>query len=223
MQRNCTRESASSKNIRVLLVDDHTIFRAGLKRLLEEEANMNVVAETSDAGEAIQCLRTGTFDLMLLDINMKGRSGLDILPSIKREYPELPVIVLSMYPAEQYALRAFKAGASGYIAKDMDPADLIVSVHKVAAGGTYFPPELTHVILTQIDTKTTNNPYQQLSSREFEILLLIVKGNRLTDIGKQLYLSVKTVSTYRSRILSKLNITSNAELVQFALRHHLID
>ncbi len=209
--------------IRILLVDDHTIFRDGLKRLLQEESDIAVSAEASDSGEALGKLRAETFDLVLLDINMRGRSGLDILPSIRSEWPSLPVIVLSMYPAEQYALRAFEAGASGYIAKDMDSTQLIVSIRKVAAGGKYFPPEVAHTIIGQLGSQFQESPHQLLSSREFEIMLLIVKGSRLIDIGKQLLLSVKTVSTYRSRLLTKLNLGSNAELVQYALRHNLID
>lgn len=209
--------------IRILLVDDHTIFRDGLKRLLQEESGITVSAEASDSGEALGRLRAETFDLVLLDINMRGRSGLDILPSIRGEWPSLPVIVLSMYPAEQYALRAFEAGASGYIAKDMDSTQLIVSIRKVAAGGKHFPPEVAHTIIGQLGSQFHENPHQLLSSREFEIMLLIVKGSRLIDIGKQLLLSVKTVSTYRSRLLVKLNLSSNAELVQYALRHNLID
>lgn len=209
--------------IRILLVDDHTIFRDGLKRLLREEDDIDVSAEASDSTEALGKLRADAFDLVLLDINMKGRSGLDLLPSIRGEWPSLPVIVLSMYPADQYALRAFEAGASGYIAKDMDSTQLIVSIRKVATGGRYFPPEVADTIIGQLGGQFHENPHQQLSSREFEIMLLIVKGSRLVDIGKQLFLSVKTISTYRSRILKKLHLGGNAELVQYALRHHLID
>lgn len=207
--------------INVLLVDDHTIFRDGLKRLLHEENDLVVVAEASDAQSALSCLRTTPIDVVLLDINMKGRSGLDVLPSMLAEHPRLPVIVVSMYPAETYALRALDAGASGYIAKDMDINDLITGIRRAAGGGKYFPAEILDRVLRH--DASTELPHSRLSSREFEILMLIVKGVRLTDIGTQLFLSVKTVSTYRSRIMQKLNITSNVELVQYALRHQLID
>ncbi len=210
--------------VSILLVDDHTIFRDGLKRLLHEENDLRVAAETADAGEALLCLRTTPIDVVLLDINMKGRSGLDILPSIKAEKPALPVIILSMYPAETYALRALDAGASGYIAKDMDFHELVTCIRRVAAGSKYFPAEILDRVLRHSRSDDAEEaPQAKLSSREFEIMMLIVKGQRLTDIGTQLFLSVKTVSTYRSRIMQKLNLGNNAELVQYALRHKLID
>lgn len=209
--------------IKVLLVDDHTIFRDGLKRLLHEETDIQVHAEASDAAEAIAHLRSSEFSLVLLDINMPGRSGLDILPTIRAEWPTLPVIVLSMYPTEQYVLRALDLGASGYVTKDMDSTDLLDSIRKVAKGGKYFPMDALAKILSHISADNPAAPHHALSPREFEIMLLIVRGMRLVDIGKKLFLSVKTISTYRSRILSKLQVSSNAELAQYALRHQIID
>ncbi|HMO48632.1 MAG TPA: response regulator transcription factor [Rubrivivax sp.] len=209
--------------IRILLVDDHTIFREGLKRLLVEQGDFSVAAEAGDAIEALRHLREAEFDVVLLDVSMPGRSGLEMLPSIRAERPALPVVVLSMYPAEQYALRAFQAGAAGYIGKDMNAPELIAAIRKVAAGGRYVPPEIAERVLDGIDQVQQRAPHQQLSSREYEIMLLIVRGTRLTEIGKQLFLSVKTVSTYRSRILDKLGVASNAELARYALLHRLID
>ena len=209
--------------IKVLLVDDHTIFRDGLKRLLHEEADIQVHAEASDVTQAITHLRASAFDLVLLDINMPGRSGLDVLPVIRAEWPALPVIVLSMYPTEQYVLRALDLGASGYVTKDMDSTELLESIRKVANGGKYFPMDALDKILTHMSADSNAAPHHALSPREFEIMLLIVQGERLVDIGKKLFLSVKTVSTYRSRILGKLQISSNAELAQYALRHQIID
>lgn len=209
--------------IKVLLVDDHTIFRDGLKRLLHDEADILVHAEASDTAEAMTHLRTLKFDLVLLDINMTGRSGLDVLPIIRAGWPALPVIMLSMYPTEQYVLRALDLGASGYVTKDMDSTELLDSIRKVASGGKYFPMDALHKILSHMGSDSNAAPHHALSPREFEIMLLIVQGQRLVDIGKKLFLSVKTVSTYRSRILTKLQLSSNAELAQYALRHQIID
>lgn len=209
--------------IKILIVDDHTIFRDGLKRLLHDENDIQVHAEASDAAEAVECLRSQDFDLVLLDINMAGRSGLDILPVIRAEWPDLPTVVLSMYPTEQYVLRALDLGASGYVTKDMDSVELLDAIRKVAAGGKYFPMDSLHKILTHVNADHDTAPHHSLSPREFEIMLLIVQGQRLVDIGKKLFLSVKTVSTYRSRILTKLQLSSNTELAQYALRHGIVD
>jgi DNA-binding NarL/FixJ family response regulator len=207
--------------IRVLIVDDHTIFRDGLKRLLAEEDDISVTGETADGSEALSLLRNNSYDVVLLDVNLRGRSGLDVLPSICAEWPQLPVIVLSMYPAEQYALRAFEVGASGYVAKDMDSKRLVLAIRQTAAGGRYFPPELSGQMTSAIVRGDVL--HDKLSPREHQIMMLIVQGLRLTDIAAQLIVSVKTISTYRQRILQKLKAGSNAELVHYAIRHGLID
>lgn len=209
--------------IRLLLVDDHTIFREGLKRLLTLDEGFEVLAEAGDVAEALRRVREQPFDVMLLDVNMPGRSGLEMLPSFHAERPQLPIVVLSMYPAEQYALRAFQAGASGYVTKDMDARELIESIRKVARGGRYMSTAVVEQLLDGKDRMSNKAPHLQLSSREYEIMLLIVRGVRLTDIGRQMFLSVKTVSTYRARILKKLALTSNAELARYALQQQLID
>jgi len=207
--------------IRVLTVDDHTIFREGLKRLLADEPDIMVSGETADASEALGMLRSTPVDLLLLDVNLRGRSGLDVLPSIRAEWPQLPIVMLSMYPAEQYALRAFELGASGYIAKDMQAEDLVLCIRQTASGGRYFPanmPDKAAASLLQ-----GKRLHENLSPRELQIMLLIVQGKRLTEIARQLIVSVKTVSTYRARILEKLKASSNAEVVQYAIHHHLVD
>ncbi|CAG9247943.1 LuxR family transcriptional regulator [Paraburkholderia unamae] len=209
--------------IRLMLVDDHTIFREGLKRLLAEQSEFDVVAEASDASEALGRLREQPVDVALLDVNMPGRSGLDMLPSLRAEWPAMPVIVLSMYPAEQYAMRAFQAGASGYVTKDMDAMELVDSIRSVARGGRYVTPAVANCLLDGFERGTQSALHQQLSSREYEIMLLIVRGIRLTEIGRQMYLSVKTVSTYRTRILKKIGVSSNAELARYAVERRLID
>ena len=209
--------------IRLLLVDDHTIFRQGLKRLLAEQEGFDVVAEASDASDALRRVREEEFDVALLDVNMPGRSGLEMLPSFKAERPSLPIVVLSMYPAEQYALRAFQAGAAGYVTKDMDAGDLIDSIRKVAKGGRYMTAAVVEQLLDAKERATDVAAHKQLSSREYEIMLLIVRGTKLTDIGKQMFLSVKTVSTYRTRSLKKLGVSSNTELARYALQNRMVD
>lgn len=209
--------------IRLLLVDDHTIFREGLKRLLTPDEGFEVLAEAGDVAEALRRVREQSFDVVLLDVNMPGRSGLEMLPSFRAERPQLPIVVLSMYPAEQYALRAFQAGAAGYVTKDMDARELIESIRKVARGGRYMSTAVVEQLLDGKDRMSATAPHLQLSSREYEIMLLIVRGVRLTEIGRQMFLSVKTVSTYRARILKKLALASNAELARYALQQHLID
>ncbi len=209
--------------IRLLLVDDHTIFRQGLKRLLAEQEGFDVVAEASDASDALRRVREEEFDVALLDVNMPGRSGLEMLPSFRAERPSLPIVVLSMYPAEQYALRAFQAGAAGYVTKDMDAGDLIDSIRKVAKGGRYMTAAVVEQLLDAKERATDGAAHKQLSSREYEIMLLIVRGTKLTEIGKQMFLSVKTVSTYRTRILKKLGVSSNTELARYALQNRMVD
>lgn len=209
--------------IRLLLVDDHTIFRQGLKRLLAEQEGFDVVAEASDAADALRRVREEEFDVALLDVNMPGRSGLEMLPSFRAERPSLPIVVLSMYPAEQYALRAFQAGAAGYVTKDMDAGDLIDSIRKVAKGGRYMTPAVVEQLLDAKERATDVAAHKQLSSREYEIMLLIVRGTKLTEIGRQMFLSVKTVSTYRTRILKKLGVSSNTELARYALQNRMVD
>jgi len=210
---------AAASMIRVLIVDDHTIFRDGLKRLLAEEDDISVTGETADASDALRLLRAHSYDVVLLDVNLRGRSGLDVLPSIRAEWPRLPVIVLSMYPAEQYALRAFEVGASGYVAKDMDYKTL--AIRQAASGGRYFPAEISDKAVSAM--ARGEDLHDKLSPREHQIMMLMVQGTRLTDIATQLIVSVKTISTYRQRILQKLKVGSNAELVQYAIRHRLID
>lgn len=209
--------------IRLLLIDDHTIFREGLKCLLAEQEGFDVVAEAGDASDALRRVRQEEFDVALLDVNMPGRSGLEMLPSFRAERPALPIVVLSMYPAEQYALRAFQAGAAGYVTKDMDARELIDSIRKVARGGRYMTAAVVDQLLEARERASDVAAHKLLSSREYEIMLLIVRGIRLTEIGNQMFLSVKTVSTYRSRILKKIGVASNTELARYALQHRMID
>lgn len=209
--------------IDILVVDDHAIFRSGIKRLLSDEADLRVTGEASNGQEALEQLRQGRYDLVLLDINMAGRSGLEVLERIRADWPRQPVLMLSMYPEEQYALKALKAGAQGYVSKDMDAADLLAAIRITAGGGRYLSPRALGGVLLKLDEDSSQPAHHSLSPRELQILLLIVRGVSLTEIGQRMFLSVKTVSTYRSRILGKLGLASNADLVRYALQHGLTD
>lgn len=208
--------------IRVLVVDDHTIFRSGLRRLLSDETDVRVDDEARDSIEMFAKLKRASFDVVLLDVSLEGRSGLDVLHSVRAEYPKLPVLVLSMYPAEQYAVAALRAGAQGYLTKDVEADELVRAIRQVAAGEPYLTSAVAQRLLLQPDGIDNRPPHQRLSSREYQIMMMIVQGQSLTDIGEKMFISVKTVSTYRSRILRKLGVESNSELVMYAVRHGVV-
>jgi two-component system invasion response regulator UvrY len=208
--------------IRVLIVDDHTIFRSGLKRLFSDENDISVVDEASNSTDALDKIRKHELDLVLMDVSMAGRSGLEALESLRIEFPQLPVLILSMYSEEQYAVVAMKAGANGYLSKDAEPAELIGAIRKIAAGGRYLTNRGTELMLMQFSGKDDRPSHQKLSTREFEIMRMIANGISLTEIGERLNISVKTVSTYRTRILEKIGVKSNAELAKFALRNEIV-
>ncbi len=207
--------------IEVLIVDDHAIFRSGVSRLLADENDMCVAGEAACGQEALARLRQRPYDVLLLDINMAGRSGLEMLAHLRAEWPQQPVIMLSMHPEEQYAVLALKAGAHGYLSKDMDARAMVAAIRQVAGGQRYISPATAAKLLDQ--TAQDSVPHLQLSPRELHILLLIANGQSLTAIGEQLFLSVKTVSTYKTRILAKLGVAGTAELVRYALTHGLVD
>ena len=208
--------------IRVLVVDDHTIFRSGVRRLLLDEADVRVTAEARNGSEALDEVRRHACDVVLLDINMEGRSGLEVLASM-RALPQCPpVLVLSMYPEEQYALIAVQAGASGYVAKDSEPAELIRAIRHVAAGGHYLSARAAPLVRDRLRGLDERPPHQRLTVREHQIMLMIVKGMSVTDIGEEMMISVKTVSTHRTNLLEKLGVAGTAELVLYAVRHGLV-
>lgn len=207
--------------IEVLVVDDHAIFRSGVSRLLSDELDLRVTGEAKNGREAIEQLRLHRYQAVLLDINMEGRSGLEVLERIRAEWPSQAVLMLSMYPEEQFATQALRAGAYGYLSKDADAPELLRAIRTVASGGRYISPNALGGVLLNIQDTGAHPPHQQLSAREMQIMLLIVQGVSLTEIGKRVFLSVKTVSTYRTRILVKLGLESNASLVRYALLHGL--
>ncbi|NJD24785.1 MAG: response regulator transcription factor [Betaproteobacteria bacterium] len=206
--------------IEILMADDHAIFRSGLRRLLADESDMRVIAEAGNGHEVVEHLRSRMFDLVLLDVNMGGRSGLETMRRIRAEWPSVPVIMLSMYPEEQYAPMAFEQGANGYLSKDRDADQLIAAIRSVASGGCYLPPGMQRRALRVAGEGPL---HLSLTEREWEILRLIVQGVSLTQIGIRLCLSVKTISTYRTRLLAKLKLSSNADLVRYCLEQGISD
>jgi DNA-binding NarL/FixJ family response regulator len=204
--------------IRVLLVDDHSIVRDGLKRILAATTDLAVAGEAASGEAALALVKANDYDLAMLDMSMPGLSGIDLIKRLKLEKPKLRILVLSMHGEQQYAARALKAGAAGYLNKDSASELLLGALRKVAAGGVHIG-EVAAAALLQSGDKP---PHESLSDREFEVLRLLVDGLGPTDIGERLHLSVKTVSTHKTRILEKLNVTSTADLVRYALEHRLL-
>jgi DNA-binding NarL/FixJ family response regulator len=205
----------------LLLVDDHTIVREGLKRILEAVADEWQITEAGSGFQALECLRRAAFSMAIVDLSMPGMSGLELIKRIKSEYPGLVVLVLSMHAEEQYALRAFRAGANGYVTKDSASAELVAAVRKVAAGGAYVTASLAERVVLQLNGATQAPRHAQLSDRELEVLQRIVAGQRPTEIAAALHLSVKTVSTHKSRIQDKLQLPNTAALIRYGLEHRL--
>jgi two-component system invasion response regulator UvrY len=204
--------------IRVLLVDDHSIVRDGLKRILAATTDLAVAGEAASGEAALALVKANDYDLAMLDMSMPGLSGIDLIKRLKLEKPKLRILVLSMHGEQQYAARALKAGAAGYLNKDSASELLLGALRKVAAGGVHIGEAAAAALLQSGDQP----PHESLSDREFEVLRLLVDGLGPTDIGERLHLSVKTVSTHKTRILEKLNVTSTAELVRYALEHRLV-
>jgi two-component system invasion response regulator UvrY len=209
--------------IRILFVDDHALLRAGIKLLLADAADIEIAGEAASAAEAMQKLHAGAWDLLLLDISLPGRSGLDLLKQIKATMPELPVLILSMYPEEQYAIRVLRAGASGYLTKESAPGQLVAAIRKVAQGGRYVSPTVAERLVNEIGGRGSESPHETLSDREFEVFRLLASGRTVGQIAQAVNLSVKTVSTHRRHILNKMRMGNNADLTQYAVRHGLLD
>ncbi len=207
---------------RVLLVEDHQIVRDGLKTLLREQA-ITVFGEASTAADALSLAREQEWDLAVVDISLGGRSGLDVVREIKQIHPKVPVLVLSMHSEEQYARRAYKAGAAGYITKDSPRAELASAIAKVIGGGRYVSTTFADRLVGDLERYTDQPPHQALSDREFEVMRLMASGKTIGEIAELLALSDKTVSTYRARIFEKMHLGTNAELIRYVLENKLID
>jgi len=206
---------------RVVIADDHTIVREGLRQLLTAAGDIDVVAEAVDGFEALARVRNVDFDVLVLDMSMPGKSGMELIRQIKSEKPKLRIVVLTMHQENQYAVRAIRAGASGYLTKDSASAQLVNAIRKVASGGAFISAEVAEQLAHQAQGATTAEPHESLSDREFQVLQMLVAGVPLTEIGEQLHLSVKTISTHKARILEKLGLANQSELIRYAIAHGL--
>jgi DNA-binding NarL/FixJ family response regulator len=208
--------------IRILVADDHAIVREGVKQILAETPDIVVAGEAGSAQEVLARVQGAEWDLVLLDIAMPGRGGLDILKQLKMERPEIRVLMLSMYPEEQYAVRALKAGACGYLTKTSAPEELIAAIRKVSQGGRYVSASLAEKLAVYLETDAEKPIHQLLSDREYQVMVMIASGKTVTQIADELALSVKTISTHRARTLKKLGMNNNAELTYYAVKHALV-
>jgi two-component system invasion response regulator UvrY len=209
--------------IRVLVADDHPVVRRGLQHILAETPDIVAVGEASTGNQVLDQVRAGTCDVLLLDLTMPGGHGVEILEAVKRERPALPVLVLSIHPEDQYAVRVFRAGAAGYMTKDSAADELVRAVRKVHAGGRYVTPRVAEELAAQVDRATERQPHALLSNREYQVLCMLGKALSVTQIARELHLSEKTVSTYRSRLLEKIQARSTAELIRYAVQNRLVD
>lgn len=209
--------------MRVLIADDHAVVRQGLKQILELDRAAEVVAEAKNGNEALQLARKVEWDLAILDYSMPGRSGLDLIKDIKREYPKRPVLILSMHPEELHATRVLKAGGAGYINKESASEELLTAIRKVMNGGRYVSAALAERFAFELAPETQRPPHETLSDREYRVMWLLACGKPINQIAKEMFLSPNTVSTYRARILKKLQVMNNAQLVQYAIKHQLAE
>lgn len=209
--------------INAIICDDHKIVREGLSKIFSSFPDINIMADDIASGEELlQRLRKVQPDIIVLDVSLPGRSGLEVLKQVKIFYPEIKVLVLSMYPEDQFAIRMLKAGASGYLHKDSAPELLIEAIRTIHEGGEYLSPQITKLLYREMNNKNQDLPHKLLSDREFEVFLAIGEGKPNNQIASQLSLSAKTISTYRSRILSKMNMDNNSEMIKYILLHNLL-
>lgn len=209
--------------IRLVIADDHTIVRDGLKHLLAAAGDIDVIAEASNGNAACEHVRNLAFDVLLMDMSMPGKSGIELIRQVHAERPKLRILVLSMHEEHQYAVRAIRAGAAGYLTKESASQQLVDAIRKVAAGGAFISAEVAQQLALGAMPNATGPLHATLSDREFQILLLIAGGKSISDIAAQLFLSVKTVSTHKSNVLQKMNMTTQAELIRYALENGLLD
>jgi DNA-binding NarL/FixJ family response regulator len=209
--------------IKILIADDHAVVRRGLKQILGEEPDMAVFGEARNAEEVLKNVREQNWDIVILDITMAGRSGLDVLKELKHTRPKLPVLFLSIHPEDQYAVRVLKAGAAGYMTKESAPEELVKAIRKVLRGGKYISPSLAEKLAFDLETDSEKPLHESLSDREYQVMCMIASGKTVKDIAEALYLSVKTISTYRERILGKMKMKTNAELTHYAIKNRLVD
>jgi DNA-binding NarL/FixJ family response regulator len=208
---------------RVVIADDHQILREGLKQLLTAAGDLDVVGEADDGFEVLERIRRLDFDVLLLDMSMPGKSGVELIKQVKSEKPKLRILVLSMHEEHQYAVRAIRAGASGYLTKESAAAQLVAAIRKVAAGGAFISAEVAERLALDAMPHAEGPRHSSLSDREYEVFRLLVTGQSVTEIAEQLHLSAKTISTHKARLMEKLGVDNNADLVRYAVRHRLLD
>jgi DNA-binding NarL/FixJ family response regulator len=208
--------------VRVVVADDHAVVRRGLAEVLSETADLAVAGDVASGEELLRLLRLAPADVVVLDLSMPGLSGLDLVKALRAEFPALPLLVLSMHPEDQYAVRVLRAGAAGYLTKEAAERELVQAVRRVAAGGRYLTPAMAEALLTHLDADPAADPHAALSDREYQVLRLLASGKPVSAIGEELALSVKTVSTYRARLLKKMGMKNNAELTRYAVEHGLV-
>ncbi len=209
--------------LRILIADDHPIFREGIKKHIDKEVDLKIEYEATDGIEAYNMLLDYDVDVVILDLEIPGKSGLEILTDIKKIKPKLPILIFSMHPEERYGVRAFKAGASGYLSKEVNSKTLIQAIHTVSTGRKYITPALAEKLATEVSKDSEKMPHELLSNREFEIMRMIALGKSVREIADELNLSVNTINTYRSRILEKMNMKTNMEIAYYAIKSEIID
>ena len=213
----------SCTKIKVLIADDHAIVREGLKQILADTRDIMVAGDAENGFEALKLIRRSPSDVVLLDISMPDRSGIEVLKQLRKEFPKLAVLMLSMHREDQYAIRALKAGAAGYLNKQSAPAELVTAIRQVAAGRKYVSLALAEELANQLDEDHEQPPHAALSDREYQTMTMIASGKTVSDIAAELTLSVKTISMYRSRVLQKMKLRHNAELTHYAIKNRLVD
>lgn len=208
--------------LKILIADDHAIVRQGLKQIVTETQDMIVAGEASNGQELLDKIKENDYDVVVLDITMPGRNGMDVLRQLRSERPGLPILMLSIHPEEQYALRALRAGASGYLTKESASDELVVAIRKVSQGGKYISSSLAEKLAFELEAGHKQAPHETLSDREYQVMCMIASGKTVMEIAQELMLSEKTISTYRSRILEKMNMKNNAELTYYAIKNQLV-
>lgn len=209
--------------IRVLVADDHAVVRRGLIDILENAPDMTAAGEAGRAQEVLQQVQRHSYDVLVLDLGMPDGGGMNVLRQLQGTHPSLPILILSVQPADQYALRTIKAGAAGYLTKESAPDELITAIRKIAHGGTYITEAVATHLTAQIGHDHTDTPHERLSDREYEVMMLLAEGQSVSEIAEHLSLSVKTISTYRTRLLDKLNLKSTVDLIRYAFQQNLVE
>jgi len=209
--------------IKIFIADDHAIVRKGLKQIISETPDMIVSEEADNGLEALDKISENNYDVILLDISMPGKNGLEILRLVKRKKPKLPVLMLSVHPEEQYAIRSLRAGAAGYLTKESAPDELIAAIRKISKGGKFVNASLAEKLISELEIYVEKPSHETLSDREYQVMCMSAMGKTLKEIAQELSLSIQTVSTYRTRILEKMNMTSIAEVIRYAVKHGLVE